>query len=152
MKNVAVEYMVRAQFNIPSDFNVNVKCLGHFNGMYEFEVEWWDMNFRRFQSNFKLPHIEYMVDERFMECDGAIPDVTPNTPDFRSQPISYIKNMIVSNSGGSPQKSKRYHENRSIIQKMEQAVEVLRNDNSITTQQYEALKVWVFEAKDNTLY
>lgn len=69
MKHAAVEKLVRTQFNIPTDSEVVVKCLACINDTYEFEVEWWDSNLVRYQSNFSLPHIEFQVDDRFVKSN-----------------------------------------------------------------------------------
>lgn len=60
MKNSAVRALVREQFNIPQEMFISINCLAIVGNMYEFEVEWWDNNDEtiRYQSNFKLPHIE----------------------------------------------------------------------------------------------
>jgi len=58
MKNAAVKAMVRVQFNIPDDADVSVKCLMCDSSGYHFEVEWYDKNDVRYQSNFTLPRIE----------------------------------------------------------------------------------------------
>lgn len=65
MRNKAVELMVRCQFSIPDTTEVTVKCLGSTNSNYDFEVEWWDDTNVRYQSNFTLPHIEYVEDTQF---------------------------------------------------------------------------------------
>ena len=57
--------MVRCQFNIPESTEVSVRCLGRINDLYEYEIEWWDDKDVRYQSNFKLPHIEYAEDTQF---------------------------------------------------------------------------------------
>lgn len=65
MRNKAVELMVRCQFSIPDETEVSVTCLACVNNQYEYEVEWWDSKDVRYQSNFKLPHIEYAEDTQF---------------------------------------------------------------------------------------
>lgn len=65
MKHKAVENLVRTQFNIPENQKVSVTFLARVDDLYEYEVEWWDENQNRYQSNMKLPHIEYQVDTRF---------------------------------------------------------------------------------------
>lgn len=65
MRNKAIELMVRCQFNIPQETKVSVTCLACVNSFYDYEVEWWDGNDVRYQSNFTLPHIEYAEDTQF---------------------------------------------------------------------------------------
>lgn len=62
MKNSTVEQMIRTQFNIPSDVNVNVECLASTNDCnkitYDFKVSWY-INYKYYIVETTLPHLSY---------------------------------------------------------------------------------------------
>jgi hypothetical protein len=59
MKNSSVRTLIKEQFNIDSDIEINVIFLSFVDNVYNFMVEWWENDTVRKQCNLSLPQLKY---------------------------------------------------------------------------------------------